>query len=172
VWQSRSGTIEVLCDDGNTIASFNILLQQTGNRATIQAPANSSLDIVGPGSRRIRWHQDRQLLEISKAPWERVPEIEFGPGWATIRFRSSRSLGDYLEWRDAVGSIQHAELNVDPTDPMLQRAFIYGTQAGQEIAIRHLPYLRSFPALRWTPWKKLKVPAVLTDGIRPTIPLP
>ena len=171
-WQPHSGTIEVLCDNGKTIASFNVLLQPIGTRATIQASANPSLDIAGPSSKRIHWHQDRQLLEIGMAPWERVPEVEFGPGWATVRFRCSRSLGGYLEWRDAGGAIQHANLHVDPTDPMTQRAFLYGIQAGQEIAIRHLPHMRCFPALRWTRWKGVRVPKVSAAGIRPVILLP
>lgn len=171
-WVSPKEVVEVVCDNGRTVVSFDVFLRPIGTRLALLEDSSSHLSSSGPGGRTVRWQSAERLLELGMTSWESVPEIEFGPGWATVRFRCARLLGDYLEWKDSSGARRHAQIYIDPEDPISQRAFIYGLQEGQAISIRHVPCVRTFPSFRWTAWKEIVVPMVELSGERPTVLLP
>ncbi len=95
---------------------------------------------------------------MGQASWEAEPSVEFGGNWVTVRFRSARPLGPYLEWKSADGILHLAEVMADRKDPLVQRAFLRGIKEGEVLQVRHLPQEFTYPARRWTPWKEYTMP--------------
>lgn len=115
---------------------------------------------------------DAGRLDLDLAAWEQAGEVEWGPGWATVRFRCTEPLGPTLEWRRGAGPVRVAACRPDPRDPLLQRFCLEGFEAGEEIFVRHHPLTPSFPPREWSEWARLDAPAVDPGGARPVTRLP
>ncbi|RMH04046.1 MAG: hypothetical protein D6702_04245 [Planctomycetota bacterium] len=127
----------------------------------------AALECPGPGSRRLVLDPERGELRLGPAPWEHPGEVEWGPGWAAVRIRSSRPIGPAVEWRLAGGGSRLAAVRSDPDDPLLRIAWLEPVAAGTRIELRHRPAFARFPAPEWSPWYRLEVPAVAPAGPRP-----
>ncbi len=125
------------------------------------------LECPGPGSRRYRLDPERGSLTAGPAIWEHAGEVEWGPSWAALRIRSSRVLGDSIEWRVAGEPSRRARLRTDPDDPLLQIAWLEPVAAGVRLELRFRPPFRAYPQDAWSPWVELQAPEVRPAGPRP-----
>lgn len=184
-WIALQGYLEVIADHGNTEYRFNHHLQLTSARAvgadqTVEPAAADSvargqdqlLEIRGPGGRTIRWYPDQQILRMSASTWENTGELEWGPDWSRVEFRSGQSLGPWLQWMDAQGSMHMVRITEQKVDPTWQRAYLRNIHGGQTIRLRHRPLGYQYPHRPWTEWADLVVPKVDPAGLRPTSRLP
>lgn len=180
-WVPRRGRLFVQNGDSGAWYVFDHQLRHVNSLAeapdwnSLPAPQecvaegkNQALEVQGPGGRTIRWQVDRGELLLCVAAWEQAGDIQWGPGWATLEFRCSQPLGPWLQWRDSNG-IQHlSAVEIDPYDPLRQRAFLTGLAAEGSIQIRHRPVERSFPSRKWCDWIDLPIAQVDPSGPRPT----
>ena len=111
----------------------------------------AGLACAGPGSRSLRVDFETGVLTAGRADWEHQGEVEWGPGWAALRIRSSRILGEAVEWRFAGEPVRRASLRPDPDDPLLQIAWLQPVAGGVRIELRHRPPCRSYPPSAWSP---------------------
>ena len=158
LWNGSLGVVEVLCDGGRTIQTFDLELRPLSQRGTTQDLLHPTLRTEGPSGRPLFWDSTTDMLTLGMASWEAGPSAEVGGNWATVRFRSVRPLGPYLEWKSTDGTLHLAELTHDRNDPLLQRAILRGIKKGEVLQMRHFPQEFTYPAKRWTSWKKLTVP--------------
>ena len=145
-WRVLDGT-PLAVGPGETAEAASLRLQVMAGRA---------LQVDGDG-----------VLRLGLAPWEHAGEVEWGPGWATVRFRCSRRLGPFLQWRRPGGPLLEAAVVPDRRDPLLQRAYLEPVHAGERIELRHRPVTRTYPSRAWSAWVELRVPEVEPAGARP-----
>ncbi|KAA3604253.1 MAG: hypothetical protein DWQ01_22485 [Planctomycetota bacterium] len=129
--------------------------------------ADPALEVAASGRRRLRWHPEAAELRLELAPWEHAGEIQWGPGWACLRFRSVRPMGPYVEWRREDGATRLLPVMADPSDPIWQKVYFEPIQPGMVLEFRHAPVRWVYPNRAWSPWRSLKVPEVLPGGERP-----
>ncbi len=135
-------------------------------------PFEDGLDCAGPAGRRFTVEAGAGVLRRGLRAAEHAGEVEWGPGWAAVRFRSDRVLGADLEWRVDGEAAQRARYRLDPDDPLHQIAWLEPVAAGQRIELRHRPVRYRFPPVAWTEWVALEAPAVRAAGPRPVTVLP
>lgn len=180
-WVPRIGRLYVQADGGNTWHEFDHQLRKLSESLDepdwprLPVPAESSadglrqaLEVAGPGGRTIRWQVDSGELLLCVAPWENQGTIQWGPGWATVEFRCTQSLGRWLQWQDEAGVQHMSRIEVDPFNPLIQRAHLHGLPAEGKIKLRHRPVERSFPSRAWCEWIDLQILQVDPTGARPT----
>jgi hypothetical protein len=183
-WVPRQGRLYVQSENGQSWHVFDHMLKRVGVQhedpgiADLVVPLecadvgkNHTLQVVGPGGRNIRWQVDTGMLLRCVADWEDEGQLQWGPGWATLEFRSAHWLGPWLQWRDGQGVQHMSKVVVDNNDPLLQRVYLQGLFAGANISIRHRPVALSYPQQKWSEWIDLQVPQVDPSGQRPTLML-
>lgn len=134
--------------------------------------AEECLRTAGVGGRPLRFDPETQVLSFGLTGWEHPGEVEWGPGWAAVRFRCSRSLGPYVLWRTQGEELRKAWMEADRFDPLVQRAYLRPITNGQVLELRHRPLQVRYPSAEWSKWKKVKVPSVTLEGTRPVTVLP
>ena len=180
-WVPKSGRLYATIDQGREWVMFDHHLNRLSDLdeepdwKSLPSPLecsasgeNMALEVLGPGGRTIRWQVDSGELLLCSAKWENQGTIQWGPGWAAVEFRCSRSLGPWLEWRDPSG-IQHlSRVEVDGQNPLIQRAHLTGVPSSGKIQLRHRPVELSYPSRAWSDWLELEIPEVAVSGDRPT----
>lgn len=126
---------------------------------------------LGPCGRRLSLDAAHGSLRLGLAEWEHGGEIEWGPGWATLRVRVARVLGPAVEWKLDGGEPRRAPVIPDRSDPLLQRAYFEPVRAGQVLELRLRPPTPRYPDEEWTSWLRYEVPAA-AGGARPVSVLP
>ncbi len=183
-WVPMQGRLYVQAEGGQNWHIFDHMLRRVGihqedpDFSDLAVPLecadsgkNLTLQVVGPGGRNIRWQVDSGMLLRCVASWEDQGRLQWGPGWATLEFRSAHWLGPWLQWRDADGVQYLSKVVVDSFDPLVQRVYLQGLFAGANISIRHRPVELSYPQQKWSEWIDLQVPQVDPSGERPTLRL-
>jgi hypothetical protein len=127
-----------------------------------------TLQISGPGRRKLTWKPKNKQLHLSASSWESTGTVQWGPGWATVEFRCTQNLGPWIEWQDSIGQRRLVEIKIDAYDSLVQRAYLQNVAAGAKIRLRNKPIGYSYPPQKWTDWIDLEVPEVDPAAPRPT----